>query len=228
MWNQLKDKKTQLIALGGVITAVVVAAGTIYWYTKSKPKEPPKIQKIKVKTALTELQKEIQREFELSLPKIEEIRDIMVREMKLGLLPNSESSLKMIPTFITKLPTGVEVGTAHAIDIGGSNMRVLKVDLDGYGHATIVKSEQVKIPDKIQKSDADTLFDFIAESVGKVVQNAPVGFTFSFPIDQKRIDSGLLINWTKGFTASGVVNKDVVSLLNVACKKKILMPKLMY
>lgn len=31
------------------------------------------------------------------------------------------------------------------------------------------------------------------------------GFTFSFPVKQTSIDSGILIKWTKGFAVSGTV-----------------------
>jgi len=146
----------------------------------------------------------------------------MVREMKIGLFPNSESSLKMIPTFITKLPTGLEVGVAYALDIGGSNLRVLKVNLDGRGQTVLELSQRAEIPAEIQQSDAETLFGFIADQVEKIVENkeVKVGFTFSFPIEQRTINSGILINWTKGFTASGVENKDVVALFNDACEKR--------
>jgi hexokinase len=32
-----------------------------------------------------------------------------------------------------------------------------------------------------------------------------IGFTFSFPVRQTSIDSGILIKWTKGFAVSGTV-----------------------
>jgi hexokinase len=32
-----------------------------------------------------------------------------------------------------------------------------------------------------------------------------IGFTFSFPVKQTSIDSGILIKWTKGFAVSGTV-----------------------
>lgn len=33
-----------------------------------------------------------------------------------------------------------------------------------------------------------------------------IGFTFSFPVKQTSIDSGILIKWTKGFAVSGTVS----------------------
>ena len=44
----------------------------------------------------------------------------------------------------------------------------------------------------------------------------PVGFTFSFPIKQPSLNKGILLQWTKGFNISGVVNKDIVELMNNA------------
>lgn len=32
-----------------------------------------------------------------------------------------------------------------------------------------------------------------------------IGFTFSFPVKQTSMDSGILIKWTKGFAVSGTV-----------------------
>uniref|UniRef100_A0A6B2L5C8 Phosphotransferase n=1 Tax=Arcella intermedia TaxID=1963864 RepID=A0A6B2L5C8_9EUKA len=144
----------------------------------------------------------------------------MLREMRDGLLPGNSSSLKMIPTYVTKLPTGTEKGVAYALDIGGSNLRVLKVDLDGSGNANVDPDNFIiaEIPKHIQESDSKTLFNFIAEQVARVVKTeAHVGFTFSFPVNQHSINSGILIHWTKGFTAKGVEKEDIVDLLNRAC-----------
>lgn len=44
----------------------------------------------------------------------------------------------------------------------------------------------------------------------------PMGFTFSFPVRQKGLNKGILMKWTKGFNASGVIGKDVVQQLHAA------------
>lgn len=61
------------------------------------------------------------------------------------------------------------------------------------------------------------LFDFIASGLAKFAQKEgnkfhlpngtkrEIGFTFSFPVKQTSIDSGILIKWTKGFSVSGTV-----------------------
>ena len=79
------------------------------------------------------------------------------------------------------------------------------------------------------------LFDFIASGLEKFVESEgdrfhlspgrkrETGFTFSFPVKQISIDSGILIKWTKGFAVSGVVFFHHISLeecqngRNLAC-----------
>lgn len=49
----------------------------------------------------------------------------------------------------------------------------------------------------------------------------PLGFTFSFPCKQEGLASARLTSWTKGFTCSGVVNEDVVKMLQRAIDEKV-------
>jgi len=49
----------------------------------------------------------------------------------------------------------------------------------------------------------------------------PLGFTFSFPCKQEGLASARLTSWTKGFTCSGVVNEDVVKMLQTAIDEKV-------
>lgn len=65
---------------------------------------------------------------------------------------------------------------------------------------------------------AQELFDFIASGLARFVakeggrfhlhegRKREAGFTFSFPVKQTSIDSGILIKWTKGFAVSGTVS----------------------
>jgi hexokinase len=48
----------------------------------------------------------------------------------------------------------------------------------------------------------------------------PLGLTFSFPVEQTALDKGILLTWTKGFSAKNAVNKDVVGLLQDAFDRK--------
>ena len=50
-----------------------------------------------------------------------------------------------------------------------------------------------------------------------------IGFTFSFPCKQEGLASARLTAWTKGFKCSGVVNEDVVKLLQDAIDEKVVL-----
>ncbi len=50
-----------------------------------------------------------------------------------------------------------------------------------------------------------------------------LGFTFSFPCKQESLASARLSEWTKGFSCSGVVNEDVVQLLQEAINEKVIL-----
>ncbi|XP_033098431.1 hexokinase-2-like [Anneissia japonica] len=157
------------------------------------------------------------------------LRDIMHRldrEMVKGLeaATNATAKVKMFPTYVRSIPDGSEHGSFLALDLGGSNFRVLLVDLlDG---GVKLQSETFALSKDIMTGTGDQLFDYIAECLGNfkvkmgIKEKLPLGFTFSFPCSQKGLTSAFLVTWTKGFSASGVENKDVVVLLQQACTRK--------
>lgn len=59
---------------------------------------------------------------------------------------------------------------------------------------------------------ADCLYDFMKchDLLGRKYH---LGFTFSFPTRQRRLDRAELTTWTKGFVCEGVEGRDVVTLL---------------
>lgn len=69
------------------------------------------------------------------------------------------------------------------------------------------------------------LFDFIASGLARFVakegekfplpqgRKREIGFTFSFPVKQTSIDSGILIKWTKGFAVSGTVSFRYIGII---------------
>jgi len=147
-------------------------------------------------------------------------------EMSKG-LAGKKSSLKMLPVYVDR-PSGNEKGKFIAIDLGGTNLRVLELGLKGAGRLAILREKKFVLGEKIITSTARKLFDFIADCVKDLIQSGGggkkgidgLGFTFSFPIKQTGIASGMLIHWTKEFTAKGVEGKDVVKLLNDALERK--------
>jgi hexokinase len=145
-------------------------------------------------------------------------------EMDAG-LRGAASSLKMLPAYIDN-PTGRERGEFLALDLGGSNYRVLRVVLKGDGSEPDVTARKFSLTPRETDGSAESLFGALARSIrafGAELGGAgerPLGFTFSFPIRQTSIDRGELIVWTKGWSAAGVVGRDVVGLLNQALERE--------
>jgi hexokinase len=145
-------------------------------------------------------------------------------EMERG-LGGEPSSLKMLPAYVDN-PSGNEKGEFLALDLGGSNYRILLVRLAGDGSAPDVTSRKYSLSPEETDRNAETLFGALARSIKSFTGeldggvHRPLGFTFSFPIHQHSIDKGELIVWTKGWSAEGVVGNDVVGLLNEALARE--------
>ncbi|KAM9197696.1 hexokinase-1 isoform 2-T2 [Dugong dugon] len=163
----------------------------------------------------------------------ETLLDIMARfreEMKSGLSRDSNptATVKMLPTFVRSIPDGSEKGDFIALDLGGSSFRILRVQVDHEQHQNVrMESEVYDTPENIMHGSGSQLFDHVAECLGDFMEKKkikdkklPVGFTFSFPCRQSKIDEAVLITWTKRFKASGVEGADVVKLLDKAIKKR--------
>ena len=97
--------------------------------------------------------------------------------------------------------------------------------LNGDTTFTLTQSK-VPIPKPLMVSDSRSLFSFLAQHVADFVKehhsdhfsedpshHLHLGFTFSFPVDQKAINKGYLIRWTKGFDIPDAIGKDVCALL---------------
>ncbi|MBA0722697.1 hypothetical protein Golax_003350, partial [Gossypium laxum] len=125
-----------------------------------------------------------------------------------------------------------EKGLFYALDLGGTNFRVLRVHLGGK-ESRVVKQEfeEVSIPAHLMTGSSDELFDYIASALAKFVatesdsqhvspgRQRELGFTFSFPVRQTSISSGTLIKWTKGFSVEDTVGQDVVGELTKAIER---------
>eukprot|EP01122_Echinamoeba_exundans_P014700 TRINITY_DN6709_c0_g1_i1.p1 TRINITY_DN6709_c0_g1~~TRINITY_DN6709_c0_g1_i1.p1 ORF type:complete len:501 (-),score=152.56 TRINITY_DN6709_c0_g1_i1:313-1815(-) len=225
------DLKTVAIGAAAVGAAVFVGAAVLRLLrkgqtsTRSTASNPTAAKAaLASNVSLNEAVTALKDQFTLSPAKLEEIKNEFLSEMAAG-LEKDGLALKMIPTFVTRLPQGHETVTIYALDIGGSNLRVIRDRLSGNGKIVQEKVVKKTIPDAIQKSDADQLFDFVADAIAEAMvgddgKEKSLGFTFSFPVSQTALASGTLIKWTKGFTAAGVENNDVVALLDKALKRK--------
>lgn len=179
--------------------------------------------------------KEFEEKCGTSIEKLEHVADAMNLEMHNGLASDSgdAAKLKMLISYVDKLPTGNEEGLFYALDLGGTNFRVLRVQLGGKDDG-IVNQEfaEVSIPSDLMVGNSEALFDFIAEELAKFVdqegedfqlppgRQRELGFTFSFPVMQSSIASGNLIRWTKGFSIEDAVGQDIVAELTRAIKRR--------
>ncbi|CAL1414288.1 unnamed protein product [Linum trigynum] len=166
------------------------------------------------------------------IEKLQRLADAMTDEMHAGLLLDGGSKLKMLVSYVDNLPTGDEKGLFYALDLGGTNFRVMRVVLGGQ-EERVVKQEsvEVSIPPHVMTATSDELFNFIAQALKRFVdtegedmrpspgRQRELGFTFSFPVNQTSISSGNLIKWTKGFSIDETVGQDVVAELTKAMER---------
>lgn len=154
------------------------------------------------------------------------ITDHFITELDKG-LSKKGGNIPMIPGWVLDFPTGKETGDYLAIDLGGTNLRVVLVKLGGNRDFDTTQSK-FALPKHMRTATSDELFDFIAECLKKFVDEEfpegvsaplPLGFTFSYPASQNSINEGVLQRWTKGFDIDGVEGKDVVPLLQASIEK---------
>ena len=168
--------------------------------------------------------------FNLSDSYLRYIQLYMEGEMEKGLKQEGYGTLPMLPSFVLK-PKKEELsmsGIYYAIDMGGTNLRVLRIQVDNAGTCIVPPTQLAyEIPVKFLSGTAIELFDFIGKCVARFTQSHPrdhetamrnkspikVGFTFSFPTIQKGLAEGQLLNWTKGFKTTRMEGANVVALL---------------
>ncbi len=164
-------------------------------------------------------------QFEVPLSRMRRIRGAVTKEMDAG-LAGRKSSIAMLPAYCDAA-SGRERGRYLALDLGGTNFRVMLVELPGSGKPprVIAEAKYRLTPGQITGSGA-VLFGAIAGYLGKFLKDHEItseialGYTFSFPVQLLGIDEGILMKWTKDFSASGVVGRKVVAIQRQALAGK--------
>nr|CAD7196937.1 unnamed protein product [Timema douglasi] len=96
------------------------------------------------------------------------IQDVFLTELENG-IHEKPSSLQMENTYIPELPDGTEEGLFLALDLGGTNFRVILLEL----YQGSVVREEVKhyhIREEQRLGCGEKLFDFLADSVSDFVR----------------------------------------------------------
>ncbi|CAG9769174.1 unnamed protein product [Ceutorhynchus assimilis] len=171
--------------------------------------------------------KEGMKAFNLSNDTLRKNMDLFLDNIQRGLKKDTHptSIVKCFPTYVQDLPKGTEKGKFLALDLGGTNFRVLMIELD-IGKCDM-KSDVYAIPNELMVGTGTELFDHIAQCLADFVEKQglqgevlPLGFTFSFPLVQRGLRSGILVRWSKGFNIPEVVDGDVVQWLTEALERR--------
>ncbi|KAG9323435.1 hypothetical protein KVV02_008835 [Mortierella alpina] len=196
----------------------------------------PKASRVKIDPAQIEYTSDKQKnavqalidEFTISPELLKDIKNNFMEGMQKGLKKDGET-LAMITSYVMGRLDGSEVGSYLALDVGGTNLRVVSVHLTGGGEIS-TRQTKYRIDEKLKVGDAKALFDFMAVCVDNFLDEHQIvvrgdtqielGFTFSFPVLQTSINRGTLISWTKGFNAAGMVGKDPVAYLQDAFNRR--------
>ncbi|GLB33467.1 putative hexokinase family protein [Lyophyllum shimeji] len=175
---------------------------------------------------------DIDRSFHLTPERLFELTKSFLHEFSIGLREYGHP-MAMIPTFVTGVPNGSETGTFLALDLGGTNLRVCEVVLNG-DKTFSLRQQKYKVSESLKTGEAEALFDYLADSVDAFLTThaasayttkeeedvVHLGLTFSFPVEQTALNSGKILTWTKGFSAKNAVGRDVVQLLQEAFDRK--------
>ncbi|PVH96794.1 hypothetical protein DM02DRAFT_730960 [Periconia macrospinosa] len=189
--------------------------------------EPP--CEVALSSALEQDMQRLDEELWISGSKLKDIVKRFREELEEGLQKEGQN-ISMNVTWVHSLPRGDETGEYLTLDLGGTNLRVCKVTLHGASSTSpstksSLDQEKYSIPDSLKTGTADDLWTYIAEKLADFVKSKgldreyttqnpmPLGFTFSYPATQDRIDHAILQTWTKGFDIKGVEGEDVASQL---------------
>lgn len=172
--------------------------------------------------------------FHLTVETLAHLMKEMENHCQMGLQPNTKhkSDLKMLPTYVTNLPTKNEQGEILALDLGGTNFRTLLVKLHPNTEPQVISEAHI-VPDS-KKVLANDLFDFIVDVLKQFMINNQLdinqeyllGFTFSFACEQIALNKAKFLTPSKGWTLSDLIGEDVVDKLQQIIYQKQLKVKI--
>jgi hexokinase len=159
--------------------------------------------------------------FHITVETLAHVMIEMDRHCQLGLeqTTNNGSDLRMLPTYVTHLPTRDEQGDILALDLGGTHFRTLLVKLHPHREPEVISEVHI-VPDS-KKRRAHDLFEFIADVLKRFMlrnqlnlnDEYVLGFTFSFACEQIALNKGIFLTPSKGWTLTDLIGQDVVKKL---------------
>lgn len=101
-------------------------------------------------------------QFKVDDKSLRKLMDLLVIEMEKGLSQeeSSKATVKMLPSYVRSLPNGSEKGHFLALDLGGTNFRVLLIKLQG-DHKSDMRSKIYQIPQGIMHGSGTQVDTFV-------------------------------------------------------------------
>ena len=172
--------------------------------------------------------------FHITVETLAHVMTEMEKHCQLGLelATRDQSDLKMLPTFVTNLPTRQERGNILALDLGGTNFRTLLVKLHPHSEPEVISEAHI-VPDS-KKIHGRDLFEFIGDVLKQfmirnhldLTEEYVLGFTFSFACEQVALNKGTFLTPSKGWILSDLIGQDVVEKLQAVFYEKELKVKI--
>ncbi|KAK6823592.1 hypothetical protein PG987_013849 [Apiospora arundinis] len=191
-----------------------------------------------VESLPADLRKELTRiesDFTLDTAMLKKITKRFGEELREG-LEKPRQNLAMEVTWVLGYPTGKEEGSFLVIDLGGTNLRICWITLKTNEKPTEMEQKRYYLPAAIKTSTSEELWTMISVSIEDFIKEfklhdgsaepLPLGFTFSFPLEQDYIDHGELKTWTKGFDIKGMEGEDIAKQFRANLEKHRLPVKL--
>jgi hexokinase len=170
--------------------------------------------------------------FKLTKEDAAEMKQIFLKEILSGLSADANdrksTCLLMGNTFMNRLPSATEKGDFLSLDLGSTNFRVILSRLKGGKEENEFEVKYYDVPSHLRVGHSTPLFDFLAQCVQDFIDNSPglkekkipLGFSFSYPMEQSSVDSGYLVAWTKSYDLPDAVGQDAVTLLRNAIDRR--------
>ncbi|KAG0174132.1 glucokinase [Apophysomyces sp. BC1034] len=170
---------------------------------------------------------ELRQQLHLSVDDLKDVANKLQHEMDAG-LKHDQTNVAMLPSWITKHPTGQETGEYLGLELSGSYIRIYLVNLHGQGRIT-TRQQKYLIDENLKKGPVHNIIDFLVTSVdhfltfvGKydIIEPLALGFVLSFPLHQTALKKATVIQWTKDFEITGAEKKDIAELLQTGLRRR--------
>ncbi len=143
-------------------------------------------------------------------------------------LRGEDSSLYMIPTFLSPDAAAVDAETIIVLDAGGTNLRVGAVTFRG-GVAAEVDFQKYPLPGTDRELTAEQFFDAVAEKLAPYLDRGEkVGFCFSYVARCMENRDARLVAFCKEVKVTGAEGVEICRSLDAAIRRRGVTKKYSY